>query len=89
MDELRGVDLFADPATALRLAREGNERFPQSAGTPERNWYEARALVELQRFDEAVRVARAMVERHPTAEWTADVQRHLLTHPLGESPVAR
>lgn len=89
MDELRGVDLFADPAAALRLAREGEARFPEGPEAPERKWYEARALVELQRIEEAVQVARTLVERYPEAEWTADVKRHLLSHPLGERPVVR
>jgi hypothetical protein len=76
----------SNPPTSLGLARQGNARFPDSAHAPERGWYEARALVDLQRFDEARRVARNMVERYPGTHWTLDVQRHLLTHPFGLAP---
>ncbi len=76
----------SDPRASLALARKGNERFPDSQAAPERVWFEARALVDLHRFDEAQAVARDMVERYPGTHWTLDVQRHLLTHPLGLPP---
>lgn len=52
-------------------------------GPPERVWFEARALVEMQRFDEARELAQEMGQRYPGTPWTADVERHLLTHPFG------
>jgi hypothetical protein len=84
MDMLRSFNVIADPEGVLVLAREGSARFPRGADAAERGWYEARALVELGRMDEAVAVARALLEQHPDASWTADVRRHLLSHPVGE-----
>jgi hypothetical protein len=80
--ELQG----SDPLLSLTLAREANQRFPDSPDAPERAWFEARALVDLQRFAEAQQLARDMGDRYPRTSWTDDVQRHLLTHPLGLPP---
>jgi len=85
MAELRELR-SSDPRASLALAREGNESFPDSQAAPERVWFEARALVDLHRFDEAQAVARNMVLRYPGTHWTLDVQRHLLTHPFGLPP---
>jgi hypothetical protein len=86
MDMLRSFNVITDPEGVLALAREGSARFPRGAGAAERGWYEARALVELGRMDEAVAVARALLEQHPDASWTADVRRHLLSHPVDGTP---
>jgi hypothetical protein len=85
MAKLHEVKL-SNPPLSLRLAREGNQRFPDSPDAPERAWFEARALVDMQRFDEAQELAREMGELYPGTHWTEDVQRHLLTHPLGLPP---
>ena len=81
MAKLREL-LGRDPLQSLALAREADQRFSNSADAPERAWFEARALVDLQRFSEAQQLARDMGERYPRTTWTDDVQRHLLTHPL-------
>jgi hypothetical protein len=76
MAKLHEVKL-SNPPLSLRLAREGNQRFPDSPDAPERAWFEARALVDMQRFDEAQELARAMGKLYPGTHWTEDVQRHL------------
>ena len=82
MAELRQPEAIRSERT-LNLALSGNERFPNSANAPERSWIAVRALVDLQRLDEARAAARQMVVRYPGSAWTDDVQRHLLTHPAG------
>lgn len=71
-----------NPNLSLKLAREGNVRFPAGTGAAERGWFAARALVDLGRFDEAVAEARAMISKYPDTTFTEDVARHLLTHPM-------
>lgn len=72
----------ADPRRSLRLAREGNLRFPGSPDAPERSWRIVKSLVNLQRFHAARDEAQAMVEQYPRTRWTLEVQRHLLVNPL-------
>lgn len=78
----------SDPARALELARDGNRRFPDSEGAPERSWTICKSLAALGRAAEAQDEARRMVQRYPDTSWAADVKRHLLTHPL-EDPTQR
>jgi hypothetical protein len=82
MAELRQPDP-SSPEHTLNLALSGNQWFPNSANAAERSWIAIRALVDLQRLDEARAAARAMVESYPDSHWTADVKYHLLTHPAG------
>jgi len=81
MTELREVGL-RDPARSLRLAREGDLRFPASPEEPERGWYEVRALVDLKRTDETVTRTRALIEKHPQSPFAHDMAKHMLTHPM-------
>lgn len=83
--ELRALG-FQRPKESLALAREAREAFPDGATIAERTWYEARALVELGEFREAQAVARWLVERDPTSSFSLDLERHLLSHPLGLPP---
>ena len=71
-----------DPNLSLQLSREGDARFPASAGAAERGWFAVRALVDLRRFDEAVTEARALASKYPNTTFADDVVRHLLTHPM-------
>jgi hypothetical protein len=71
------------PEHILQLARSGNEWFPNNENAPERSWFAIRALVDLQRLEEARAAARTMVESYPDSPWTVDVKYHLLTHPAG------
>ena len=74
----------ADPARALELAREGNQRFPNSADAAERTWTICKSLAALGRFSEAQQEARQMVQQYPDTRWAGDVKRHLLTQPLDD-----
>jgi hypothetical protein len=78
----------SDPALALEIAREGNERFSGSADAPERYHTLIKALENLGRFDEARDEARRMVDTYPGTPWTEDVERHVLRHP-GKHPSQR
>jgi hypothetical protein len=70
------------PDRSLKLAREGNERFPNSPDAAERGWYICKSLVNLEDFYDAREEARALVAKYPGTEWATDVQRHLLVNPL-------
>jgi hypothetical protein len=78
----------SDPALALEIAREGNERFSGSADAPERYHTLIKALENLGRFDEARDEALRMVDTYPGTPWTEDVERHVLRHP-GKHPSQR
>ena len=75
-----------DPDRSLQLSEKGVEAYPESETAAERAWWQARALVELQRFSEAQALARKMVARFPDSPFAADVRKHLLSHPLGQPP---
>ena len=81
MTELRELGL-RDPSRSLRLALEGDVRFPASREEPERGFYAVRALMDLGRTDDAIARARALVEKHPNDPFALDVARHMLTHPM-------
>jgi len=85
MARLRALGESA-PLDSIALARQGNERFPESSDAPERAWRVAKSLVNLGRFHEARDEAQAMVTRYPGTPWTLDVERHLLVHPLDQPP---
>ena len=78
----------SDPALALEIAREGNQRFSGSADAPERFHTLIKALENLGRFDEAREEARRMVDTYPGTAWTLDVERHVLSQP-GRHPSQR
>ena len=80
MTKLRELGQSAPEAT-LRLARDGNARFPGSEDAPERAWFEIRSLVNLGQFEEAREQAVVMVDTYRDTPWALDVERHLLTHP--------
>ncbi len=71
-----------DPPLSLRLAREGNARFPTSPDAPERAFIVVKSLVDLARFKEAQQEARRMLRAYPNDPRTLDVERHLLSNPL-------
>jgi hypothetical protein len=80
MKELRHLGM-TNPELSLTLAREGNVRFPGSPDAAERAWFMVRSLDSLKRHEEARTEALRMVERYPKADWTGDVQRHVLVNP--------
>ena len=71
-----------DPPLSLRLAREGNARFPNSPDAPERAFIVVKSLVDMARFKEAQQEARKMLKAYPNDPRTLDVERHLLSNPL-------
>lgn len=82
MVRLRELGPIASPELSLKLAREGDERFPGSPDAAERGWFAVRALMEMQRIDEAVAESRLMVDKHRGTSFANDVERHMLTHPM-------
>jgi hypothetical protein len=71
----------SDPELSLLLAREGNERCPDSPDAVKRMWVIVKALSELGRSEEARREALIMVQKYPNNDLTGDVQRHVLSNP--------
>jgi hypothetical protein len=71
-----------NPPLSLQLAREGNDRYPQSADAPERAFIVVKSLVDMGRFKEAQAEARKMLKSYPNDPHTLDVERHLLSNPL-------
>jgi hypothetical protein len=71
----------SDPELSLLLAREGNERYPNSPDAVKRMWVIVKALSELGRSEEARREALIMVQKHPNNNLTGDVRRHVLSNP--------
>jgi hypothetical protein len=69
-----------DPALAVELAREGNRRFPESAGAPERASILIHALASLDRASEARGEAEDMVNRYPDSAWVREVERFTGAH---------
>jgi hypothetical protein len=71
----------SDPELSLRLAREGNERFPDSSDAAERAAIVVKSLMRMGRADEATDEARIMVEKYAGTTWALDVKRHMLDIP--------
>jgi TolA-binding protein len=71
-----------DPPLSLRLAREGNARFPHTPDAAERAFIVVKSLVDMTRFKEAQDEARKMLKDYPNDPHTLDVERHLLSNPL-------
>jgi hypothetical protein len=76
----------SDLELSLKLAREGNERYPDSPDAVERTWFVCKSLTGLGRSEEARAEALKMVEKYPGTSFTNDVQRHVLFAPQFEPP---
>ncbi len=72
----------SEPERSLQLARDAEQRFPDSPDAAEQEWYVCKSLVNLERFYDAREEARLMVAAYPGTPWATDVQRHLLVNPL-------
>jgi hypothetical protein len=81
MEKLRALGA-TNPALTIALARDGNNRFPDSADAPERAWMVIKSLAGMANFKEARDEAEVMVKQYPGTSWSLDVQRHLLSNPL-------
>ena len=75
--DLRG----SDPTLTLKLAREGNQRFPNSPDVAERSWVIVKSLSDLGRHEEARVEGRILVDRYRDTRWGEDVYRHLFVNP--------
>jgi hypothetical protein len=64
----------SDPQRAVRLAEEGNRRFPDSPDAPERTAILIHALAEQGQRTEARRSAEEMVNHYPDSAWVRDVE---------------
>jgi len=80
--DLRSSDL----ELSLKLAREGNERYPDSPDAVERTWFVCKSLTGLGRSEEARAEAVKMVEKYPGTSFTNDVQRHVIFAPRFDPP---
>ena len=69
-----------DSEAAIRLAREGNRRFPGSADAPERTSILIHALANVGRSMEARGEAEKMVNEAPDSEWVRDIERFTGAH---------
>lgn len=79
MQQLRALK-DSDAERAIALAREGNQRFPDSPAAPERASILIRALASLGRSSEARGEAEDMVNRYPDSNWVREVERFTGAH---------
>jgi hypothetical protein len=79
MAQLRGA-AATDPALAVRIAREGNRRFPDSADAPERTSILIHALSTLGEISAARGEAEHMVSHFPDSPWVREVERFSGAH---------
>jgi hypothetical protein len=75
-----------DLELSLKLAREGNDLYPDSPDAVERAWFICKSLTGLGRSEEARAEALKMVEKYPGTSFTNDVQRHVIFAPKFEPP---
>lgn len=64
-----------DPEMRVRLAREGNRRFPNTSDAPERSSILIHALADLGRSSEARGEAETMVNGSPDSEWVREIEQ--------------
>jgi len=81
MAKLRDIG-ESDPELSIKLAKVGDERFPNSPDAAERSWRVTKSLVNLKRFHAARDYVKVMVEKYRGTSWASDVERHLLVNPL-------
>ena len=73
MTRLRAIKV-KDPATAIKLAREVNRRFPDSSDAPERASILVHALAATGEASQARGEAESMVNRYPDSAWVREVE---------------
>lgn len=69
-----------DPQFAIERAREGNQRFPNSADAPERTSILIHALAAAGENSAARGEAEDMVNRYPDSAWVREVERFTGAH---------
>lgn len=70
----------SEPALAVKLAREGNRRFPSSPDAPERASILIHALGGLGQSMEARGEAEKMVNDYPDSAWVREIERFTGAH---------
>jgi hypothetical protein len=70
----------SDPGLAVKLAREGNRRFPDSADAPERSSILIHALAAQGLASQARGEAEDMVNHYPDSEWVREIERFTGAH---------
>jgi hypothetical protein len=69
-----------DPAWAIALAREDNQRFPDSPDAPERASILIHALAEQGQAMQARGEAEEVVNRYPDSQWVREIERFTGAH---------
>lgn len=79
MKRLRAIK-DSDPAAAVTLARDGNQRFPDSGDAPERTSILIHALVATDKGSEARGEAEHMVNHYPDSSWVREIEQFTGAH---------
>jgi hypothetical protein len=82
MERLRAL-VDSDPAAALALTREDEQRSPQGRFGDERSFLAMRALVHLGKIAAARDEATAFFQKYPQSPWAERVERLTGVHPRG------
>ena len=80
MEHLRHARVAGQNPLAIRLAREGNRRFPNSALAPERHSILIHALADNEQRTEARGEAELMVNHYPDSDWVREIERFTGAH---------
>jgi hypothetical protein len=88
MEKLRG-DVKPNPASALALADEGEQRFADSPSAEERRALAIRALINLDRIGAARSRAYQFLARYPDGPYSAHVAVMTGVHPTPTGPSQR
>ena len=88
MEKLRG-DLKTNPASALALAEEGEQRFADSPSAEERRALAIQALINLDRIGAARSRAFQFLARYPDGPFSAHVAVMTGVHPTPTGPGQR
>jgi TolA-binding protein len=79
MARLRSIK-DSNAAAAIELARDGNQRFPDTAYAPERASILIHALASQGASSEARGEAEQMVNHYPDSDWVREVERFTGAH---------
>jgi hypothetical protein len=85
MDRIR-KDVRSDPQTAVNLADEGEQRFPDSPLREEREALAIDALINMQKMGSARGRADLFLRRYPNGKYAAHVGNMTGVHPTPSGP---
>ncbi len=80
MAQLRSARAEGNNKLAIKLAREGNKRFPDSSFAPERHAILIHALADNEQRSEARGEAEYMVNHFPDSDWVREIERFTGAH---------